>query len=277
MKSAPVGSAVSKVRQTNPRLPLQLDGEPHPGGDRDAPPYDAVGAQVAALHIGKAPLAVPALRQDLGLSLAFASWVIGAYAVVGAVAGLTAGMAVNFVGARRSLAIGLLVTGAASCAGALATSGRVLLLTRVVEGAGFLMVAIAAPMLLRVLTAPRDRDAIFGWWAIYFTVGSVVAMLAVSAQQVHDKVRGLSPWPGAFTYLNGEILKLASTRVVAGSGAPGTVLSLGSEGVVVACGEQALSLGALQLPGKKMLPAADFLRGTDLQVGTLLESGRAEA
>ena len=42
---------------------------------------------VAALHIGKAPIAVPLLRQDLGLSLAFASWIIGAYAIVGAVAG----------------------------------------------------------------------------------------------------------------------------------------------------------------------------------------------
>ena len=133
---------------------------------------------VAALHIGKAPIAVPLLRQDLGLSLAFASWIIGAYAIIGAVAGLPAGILISFVGARRSLVIGLLVIGAASCAGALATSGPTLLVTRVLEGAGFLMVAIAAPMLLRMLTAAKDRDAVFGWWAIYFTAGSVIAMLA---------------------------------------------------------------------------------------------------
>ena len=133
---------------------------------------------VAALHIGKAPIAVPLLRQDLGLSLAFASWIIGAYAIVGAVAGLPAGILISFVGARRSLVIGLLLIGAASCAGALATSGPTLLVTRVLEGAGFLMVAIAAPMLLRMLTAAKDRDSVFGWWAIYFTAGSVIAMLA---------------------------------------------------------------------------------------------------
>jgi MFS family permease len=133
---------------------------------------------VAALHIGKAPIAVPLLRQNLGLSLAFASWIIGAYAIVGAVAGLPAGILISFVGARRSLVIGLLVIGAASCAGALATSGPTLLVTRVLEGAGFLMVAIAAPMLLRMLTAAKDRDSVFGWWAIYFTAGSVIAMLA---------------------------------------------------------------------------------------------------
>jgi MFS family permease len=133
---------------------------------------------VAALHIGKAPIAVPLLRQDLGLSLAFASWVIGAYAIVGAVAGLPAGIVINFLGARRSLVLGLLVIGAASCAGGASTSGPALLATRVLEGSGFLMVAIAAPLLLRMLTAPKDRDAVFGWWAIYFTAGSVIAMLA---------------------------------------------------------------------------------------------------
>jgi predicted MFS family arabinose efflux permease len=133
---------------------------------------------VAAFQIGKAPIAIPLLRPDLGLSLAFASWVIGVYAVVGAIAGLPAGLVINFLGARRSVIIGLLVIGAASCAGAFATSGRVLLLTRVLEGTGFLMVAIATPTLLGLVTAAKDRDVVFGCWAVYFAAGSVIVMLA---------------------------------------------------------------------------------------------------
>ena len=43
---------------------------------------------VAAFQIGKAPIAIPLLREDLGLSLTFASWIIGVYATVGAIAGL---------------------------------------------------------------------------------------------------------------------------------------------------------------------------------------------
>jgi len=90
------------------------------------------------------------------------------------------------------------------------------------------------------------------------------------ARDVHNRVRGLSPWPGAFTSFAGEVLKLAATRVVDGKGTPGTVLATGKDGVVVACGEGAVSVGALQLPGKRMLPAGDFLRGTDLAVGAAL-------
>jgi MFS family permease len=129
---------------------------------------------VAAFQIGKAPIAIPLLRQDLGLSLAFASWVIGIYAVVGGAAGLPAGLVINALGARPSLVIGLLVTGAASCAGAFAESGTVLLLSRVLEGAGFLMVAIATPTLLGTITAARDQQLVFGFWTVYFATGSVI-------------------------------------------------------------------------------------------------------
>src|SRR5690348_8037080 len=78
---------------------------------------------VAAFQVGKAPIAIPLLRQELGLSLTFASWIIGIYAIVGAVAGLPSGLLINLLGARRSVVIGLLVIGTASCAGGAATSG----------------------------------------------------------------------------------------------------------------------------------------------------------
>jgi len=96
------------------------------------------------------------------------------------------------------------------------------------------------------------------------------------ARDLHNQVRGLSPWPGAFTSLNGEVLKVAVTRVIEGHGVPGEVLAADGQGVVVACGRQALALGALQLPGKRMLPAGDFLRGTSLAVGSRL-GGDADA
>jgi len=90
------------------------------------------------------------------------------------------------------------------------------------------------------------------------------------AASIHNQVRGLDPWPGAYTYFDGELLKIAVTRVVAGSGSPGAVLKANADGVVVACGEGALTIGALQLPGKRRLPASDFLRGQPLPAGTLL-------
>ncbi|ORJ62108.1 methionyl-tRNA formyltransferase [Geothermobacter hydrogeniphilus] len=90
------------------------------------------------------------------------------------------------------------------------------------------------------------------------------------ARQVHNLVRGLDPWPSAYTTLDGLTLKIAATSVVAGTGEPGMVLQASADGVLVACGEQALLVGRLQLPGKKQLAAADFLRGHDLPPGTRL-------
>lgn len=98
-----------------------------------------------------------------------------------------------------------------------------------------------------------------------------------SALQIHNQVRGLDPWPGAYTGLGGEVLKIASTLPEQGSGVPGTVLEAGPAGVRVACGEGVLLVRELQLPGKKRLGAADFLRGTSLPVGTRLQTPGAES
>jgi methionyl-tRNA formyltransferase len=92
------------------------------------------------------------------------------------------------------------------------------------------------------------------------------------ALHLHNLVRGLDPWPGAYTFLNGQTLKIAATLPEEGTdGEPGTVLSAGPEGVRIACGQGILLVRELQLAGKKRLKAADFVRGTALRAGTRLE------
>lgn len=92
------------------------------------------------------------------------------------------------------------------------------------------------------------------------------------AAELHNLVRGLDPWPGAYTTLDGELLKLAQTHPSAdpGDAPPGTVLGVTPDGLRIACGAGQLTIGALQLPGRKRLPAADFLRGRPLPPGTRL-------
>lgn len=90
-----------------------------------------------------------------------------------------------------------------------------------------------------------------------------------SAAAIHNQVRGLDPWPGAYTLLDGEVLKLARTLPqTAPSGEPGTILAAGAQGVSIACGSGSLLVRELQLPGKKRLAASDFLRGRSLAVGS---------
>ena len=91
------------------------------------------------------------------------------------------------------------------------------------------------------------------------------------AATVHNLIRGLDPWPAAYTHLDGEVLKISATRVEAElSGKPGEILSADKTGVRVACGEGGLVIDGLQLPGKKRLAAVNFLSGKPLFNGTLL-------
>jgi len=90
------------------------------------------------------------------------------------------------------------------------------------------------------------------------------------ARQIHNLVRGLDPWPGAYTCLNGETLKIAATTVENGQGPAGTLVGASAQGVDVACGEGVLRIGELQLPGKRRMAASDFLRGHQLARGTRL-------
>lgn len=91
-----------------------------------------------------------------------------------------------------------------------------------------------------------------------------------SAQQIKNQVRGMTPWPGAYSSLDDKLLKVFRVQTAAGSGEPGQVLSAGRDGIEVACGEGSLLIRELQLEGKKRLPAGDFLAGFKLQPGATL-------
>lgn len=86
-----------------------------------------------------------------------------------------------------------------------------------------------------------------------------------TAQQVHDHVRGLQPWPVATMELHGQPFKVHETRVVSGSGTPGQVLGLTKTGLVIACGEGAVEIRSLQAQGGKRMNAPDYFRGHPLE------------
>ena len=86
-----------------------------------------------------------------------------------------------------------------------------------------------------------------------------------TAQQVHDHVRGLHPWPVATAELAGTKFKIHATVVTEGSGMPGTILALTKTGLVVACGEGAVEIRSLQAEGGKRMAAPDYFRGHPLE------------
>ena len=98
---------------------------------------------------------------------------------------------------------------------------------------------------------------------------------------VYNLIRGLNPWPVAYTFLNGKMLKVYSARVrgdisVAGK-LPGEVMfSDVKNGLIVACDGGALELTEVQLEGGKKMPAHDFLIGNKIKSGDVLAGVKLE-
>ena len=85
-----------------------------------------------------------------------------------------------------------------------------------------------------------------------------------TAQQIHDKVRGLHPWPVATMELQGKKFKVHATKIVDGHGQPGDILGLTKTGLKIACGEGAIEVISLQAEGGKRMAAPDYFRGHPL-------------
>jgi methionyl-tRNA formyltransferase len=81
------------------------------------------------------------------------------------------------------------------------------------------------------------------------------------AVELHRRVRGLTPWPGAFTYLDGKLIKLLETTVVPGGIERGELALRGEDQLVAGTGHDLLRIKTLQPEGKRPMSAADFLRG----------------
>ena len=99
-----------------------------------------------------------------------------------------------------------------------------------------------------------------------------------SALQLERWIRGLNPWPTAYTKLDGKMLKLWKADVISAeeltkeekAGMPGTVFAVGKDSFDVLTGEGALRIKELQLEGKRKMTAEEFLRGFKLEAGTVL-------
>ena len=86
-----------------------------------------------------------------------------------------------------------------------------------------------------------------------------------TANQIHNQVRGLHPWPVATMELNGNKFKVHATAVTEGSGYPGQILGLTKTGLKIACGEGAIEIRSLQAEGGKRMAACDYFRGHPLE------------
>lgn len=143
--------------------------------------------------------------------------------------------------------------------------------------------AVGAEALLETLAllragrlTPERQDDSRASYAAKIEKEDCVLDFSLDAHRLHDLVRGLSPFPLAFTCLpNGRLLKVTSSELVKSDehptdAAPGTVISL-EGGITVQCGQGALRLTGVLPEGKGRMSAADFVRGRGVALGDILK------
>jgi methionyl-tRNA formyltransferase len=133
------------------------------------------------------------------------------------------------------------------------------------RGANVMAVALAALERGTLQFKPQPADGVT--YAAKIDKGETRIDWAKPWKMVHDHIRGLSPFPGAWCEFGGERVKVVRSTKGDGSGPPGRVLD---DNLTVACGEGAVRIVELQKAGGKAMRAEEFLRGTSLRAGMAL-------
>ncbi len=133
---------------------------------------------VAVFNLGKVGLALPGLRDDLGLGLVMAGWVASIFALTGIILGLTSGTIADRFGQRRPLLIGLALLALGSLAGSFAVNGPFLLCTRTIEGIGFVLVFVCSPVLVIRASAERHRKLSITLWTMCLPVATAIVLVS---------------------------------------------------------------------------------------------------
>lgn len=136
----------------------------------------------AGAHLTKVPPALPAMREELGLTLVESGFIATMFNVMGMTVGMLAGVLCDRLGHKRLALLGLAVMVAGGLLGASAPGFRWLLLSRFLEGIGFIVFVVAAPALMSAAVGSvRDRSRALGLWSSYMPTGGTIALLAAPA------------------------------------------------------------------------------------------------
>ncbi len=132
---------------------------------------------VAAFHVGKMPPSIPSIRAELDASLRQAGWLLSTINLVTALGGMAIALTADRFGHRRLVLLGTGLCAVASLFGAFAVDVELLLVTRVVEGLGFIAVTVAAPTLLLRICTPASQRIAMAIWTTYMPAGAGTMML----------------------------------------------------------------------------------------------------
>lgn len=132
---------------------------------------------LAAVHVGKLPPALPLIRADLGLGLVAAGFVFSLFSVLGMTLAVFLGGLADRIGRETLIPLGFGALALGGAMGALAEGQTLLMASRLMEGTGFIAVAVALPAVIFAAASRLDQPFVLGLWSIYTPLGMSLAML----------------------------------------------------------------------------------------------------
>lgn len=163
-----------------------------------------------AVNVGKVPIAMTELRAEFGLSLVAAGWMSSMINAIGVSIAILFGVLGDRLGAQRLCYGGLAISLCGGIAGLLAPNESTLLVSRFLEGAGMVSVAVSAPALLSSAAAPTDRRFALGIWSGYLPAGVGLVMLLAPLVMPLGGWRGL--WITSLLILTVALLAVHALR-----------------------------------------------------------------
>lgn len=126
---------------------------------------------------------------------------------------------------------------------------------------GVRLITEALPLLETGRLTPKAQDASKASLAPLLKKEDGLIDWRRPAAELHNRVRGLSPWPGAYTFLDSTMIKILRTEIAPGSGEPGAIYPENHKGLNVGTGGDLLRVATIQPAGKKPMSSEEFLRG----------------
>lgn len=138
------------------------------------------------------------------------------------------------------------------------------------------MIVEALSLLATGGLVPRPQDNALATLAPLLKKEEGLIDWTLPATEIHNRVRGLSPWPSAYTFLEGKLMKILSTEVIDGEGEPGKLYEKSKDVLEVGTEKGRLQLLIVQPEGKKPMTAGDFMRGHRVG-GKKFEAGTSQS
>lgn len=142
-----------------------------------------------------------------------------------------------------------------------------------IEGAKLIVKTLAALEDGTVVYTPQDESKATHTSKITKEMGSID--WNKSAEEIEHLIRGMNPWPSAYTKLDDKNVKIWKAKALSQDAAanPGTITEITKDGIYVQTGEGTLAVLELQMEGKKHMTTDAFLRGYEVKTGTVLRRG----